>query len=92
MVHKATHHFDLVNWWLSAIPERVFAMGHRRFATPRTAERLGLKKRGERCHGCPEAENCAFELNLEGNEKLKTMYPDYPRMPGEDETLPMPEK
>ncbi len=27
LVHKATHHFDLVNWWLDAIPERVFAQG-----------------------------------------------------------------
>jgi predicted dehydrogenase len=25
MVHKATHHFDLVNWWLSASPVEVFA-------------------------------------------------------------------
>jgi len=23
MCHKATHHFDLVNWWLSAIPVSV---------------------------------------------------------------------
>ncbi|MBC7367610.1 MAG: Gfo/Idh/MocA family oxidoreductase [Undibacterium sp.] len=27
LVHKSTHHFDLVNWWLDAIPERVFAQG-----------------------------------------------------------------
>ena len=27
LVHKATHHFDLVNWWLDVIPERVFAHG-----------------------------------------------------------------
>ena len=25
MIHKATHHFDLVNWWLGAQPERVHA-------------------------------------------------------------------
>ncbi|MBC8131564.1 MAG: gfo/Idh/MocA family oxidoreductase, partial [Deltaproteobacteria bacterium] len=25
--HKATHHFDLVNWWIDAIPEEVFAWG-----------------------------------------------------------------
>ncbi len=24
-VHKSTHHFDLVNWWLDAIPAEVFA-------------------------------------------------------------------
>lgn len=27
MVHKATHHFDLVNWWLGTRPESVFAQG-----------------------------------------------------------------
>jgi predicted dehydrogenase len=27
MVHKATHHFDLVNWWLDTSPELVFALG-----------------------------------------------------------------
>jgi len=27
LVHKATHHFDLVNWWIDGIPEQVFAMG-----------------------------------------------------------------
>jgi predicted dehydrogenase len=27
MVHKATHHFDLVNWWLNSSPETVFGLG-----------------------------------------------------------------
>jgi predicted dehydrogenase len=27
LVHKSTHHFDLVNWWIDAIPEEVFAYG-----------------------------------------------------------------
>src|SRR5687767_15253676 len=27
LVHKATHHFDLINWWLDAVPETVFAQG-----------------------------------------------------------------
>jgi len=27
LVHKSTHHFDLVNFWLDTIPETVFAMG-----------------------------------------------------------------
>ena len=27
LVHKATHHFDLINWWIDAIPETVFAQG-----------------------------------------------------------------
>ena len=60
MVHKATHHFDLINWWLSAVPVEVFASGSKKFYTPQTAERYGLTKRGERCHGCPEAGRCPF--------------------------------
>ena len=74
MVHKATHHFDLVNWWLSAIPVRVFALGQREFYTPQTADRYGLTNRSERCHDCPEAEKCPFELRLSGSESLQELY------------------
>ena len=38
MVHKATHHFDLVNWWLSAVPVTVSASGKRDFYTPADGE------------------------------------------------------
>ncbi|MCW5953722.1 MAG: Gfo/Idh/MocA family oxidoreductase, partial [Propionibacteriaceae bacterium] len=31
LVHKSSHHFDLVNWWIDAVPERVFASGGRKF-------------------------------------------------------------
>ena len=31
LVHKATHHFDLINWWLQAYPAEVFAMGNLAF-------------------------------------------------------------
>src|SRR5690606_23383693 len=26
-IHKSTHHFDLVNWWIDQIPEEVFSYG-----------------------------------------------------------------
>ncbi len=64
MVHKATHHFDLINWWLSTLPVSVFASGTRSFYTPQTAERYGLTRRGERCHGCAEAARCPFFLDI----------------------------
>jgi predicted dehydrogenase len=82
MVHKATHHFDLVNWWLSSVPQTVFALGHRRFYTPKTADRLGLTQRGERCHGCPEFARCTFKLDMAGNENLKKVYLDNERYDG----------
>lgn len=75
MVHKATHHFDIINWWLSSVPESVFAQGHRRFYTPQTAERYGLVNRSERCLTCPET-RCAFRLDIEGNSSLRELYRD----------------
>lgn len=74
MVHKATHHFDLVNWWLSSVPEEVFAMGGRHFYRPETADRYGLTQRGERCFGCPESGNCLFFLDLAANPRMKEKY------------------
>jgi len=44
MVHKATHHFDLVNWWLSDMPVSVTATGKREFYTPAMARRLGRRE------------------------------------------------
>jgi predicted dehydrogenase len=74
MVHKATHHFDLVNWWLSTVPEAVYASGTRNFYTPETAERYGLTKRGERCLGCPETERCPFYMDMRAFPGLRNMY------------------
>jgi predicted dehydrogenase len=76
MVHKATHHFDLVNWWLSANPINVLAMGKRDFYTPAMAKRLGLTSHHERCKTCPEAKKCSFHLDLAANKGLKELYLD----------------
>jgi len=74
LVHKSTHHFDLVNWWLSAMPKEVVATGHRRFATPQTAQRLGLSQPGPRCTGCADRGACPFYLDLAANEDLSALY------------------
>lgn len=76
MVHKATHHFDLVNWWLSAVPVAVYATGKREFYTPRMAKRFGLNSHHERCHTCTEKEKCGFELDIEKDNGLKELYLD----------------
>lgn len=76
MVHKATHHFDLVNWWLGTVPEEVHAHGKRAFYTPETARRLGLDDRAERCHGCPAAEKCRFRLDMASNKSMRELYLD----------------
>jgi len=76
LVHKATHHFDLVNWWIDDVPEEVFCHATRRYYTPETAERFGLQGRAERCLVCPVKKNCPFYLPLEANERHKTLYLD----------------
>lgn len=84
MVHKATHHFDLVNWWLAARPTEVFAMGGRRFygAQSGAAERYGLQGHAERCHECRHRKKCHFYLDLNKHKLLKQMYLDCERYDG----------
>ena len=75
LVHKATHHFDLVNWWLDARPVEVFAFGRRAFYTPANADNLfGLTGRSDRCHTCDCREKCPFFLDLAAHEGTRTLY------------------
>ncbi len=74
MVHKATHHFDLVNWWLSAVPVTVQALGKKEFYTPEMAKRFGLESSHQRCLTCPEKSKCGFELDLASNKYLNDLY------------------
>jgi hypothetical protein len=82
MVHKATHHFDLVNWWLSSVPVSVYATGQRRFYTPKQADQYGLLDRSERCLDCPEAEKCRFYLDLNQYPELVRLYLDNEKYDG----------
>ncbi|MCW5849684.1 MAG: Gfo/Idh/MocA family oxidoreductase [Anaerolineae bacterium] len=82
MVHKSTHHFDLVNWWLSTVPATVYATGDRNFYRPETAERYGLHDRNWRCHGCPAADRCPFYLALDAYVRLKSQYLDQEKYDG----------
>ena len=76
LVHKATHHFDLVNWWLDDIPQDVFCHGTRKFYTPQMADSMGLTSRAQRCLVCPSKTKCRFVLDLEKSEGLRDMYLD----------------
>ena len=76
LVHKATHHFDLMNWWLSSTPARVNAMGRRVFYTPEMAAALGLANHGPRCHGCPVFDKCDYRLDIASDPDLKALYFD----------------
>ncbi len=76
LVHKSTHHFDLVNWWLDAIPEQVFAYGGLVFYGKDNAIRRGDEKltRYPRYTGVPEARDDPFCLDLNESESFRKLY------------------
>ena len=74
LVHKATHHFDLVNWWIDSYPAQVFAMGNLSFYGKENAEARGEHYSYERYTGVPEAENDPFALNLNKKAAYQGLY------------------
>lgn len=74
LVHKSSHHFDLVNWWLADTPARVYASGGVRFYGSENANARGLAPRPER--GTHDGEHGPFELDLRDDPRLKALYLD----------------
>jgi predicted dehydrogenase len=72
LVHKASHHFDLVNWWIDGTPERVFASGGLRFYGAHNATERGLGPRPAR--GTRDGAHDPFELDLRDDPRLKALY------------------
>ena len=67
-VHKATHHFDLINWWLGADPVEVSARAD-----------LGVygkngKARHTHCRPCPHKSACAFYYDMTTDERRMRIY------------------
>ncbi|ASW55261.1 Gfo/Idh/MocA family protein [Plantactinospora sp. KBS50] len=73
LVHKAGHHFDLVNWWLDSVPERVYAEGRLFFYGP-AGQRHGYARDYDRVHGSPAAQDDPFALRLAEHPRLRELY------------------
>ncbi len=76
MVHKASHHFDLVNWWLGARPQTVYGLGRLFFYGPEAGRRHGYDRGYVRAHGAPEAVDDPFALHLADRPRLRELYLD----------------
>lgn len=74
MVHKATHHFDLVNWWLDTSPELVCGLGQLGFYGRENAAHRGIRKFYERGTDAPNAKGDPFALDLRTSENLRRLY------------------
>ena len=68
LVHKATHHFDLLNWWIDSDPEEVFAYG--------SLEHYGKNNsfRHTHCRPCPHKTECKFYFDMTKNNQLMQLY------------------
>ena len=73
LVHKGTHHFDLVNWWLDAVPDSVFGMGRLAFYGRQNAERRGVVASYDRYTG-HDTEDDPFAIDLSTTERTREMY------------------
>jgi len=71
LVHKATHHFDLINWWLQSWPKTVFAMGDLKFYGRKNAEARGEKYSYTRYTGEKDAAKDPFALDMLANSGEK---------------------
>jgi predicted dehydrogenase len=67
-LHKATHHFDLMNWWLGADPVEVQAI-----SSLRRYGRNGLL-RHTHCRTCPHKASCEFYFDMTTDPRLMALY------------------
>jgi predicted dehydrogenase len=76
LVHKATHHFDLVNWWIDSYPRQVFALGGLAFYGRPNAEARGDVYSYARYTGVDAARDDPFALFLDRSAALRGLYLD----------------
>ena len=76
LVHKATHHFDLLNWWLDSDPALVYAWGDLEF--------YGKNNdfRSEKCRGCPHKNQCQFFWDITKDDRMMKLYVENEKFDG----------
>ncbi len=68
LVHKASHHFDLANWWLNSTPVEVTAFGSLKFYGRNNSFR------STHCRACPHKSQCQFYWDVTRNPRYVKLY------------------
>ncbi|MCZ7645438.1 MAG: Gfo/Idh/MocA family oxidoreductase [Planctomycetota bacterium] len=76
LIHKASHHFDVLNYLIDSIPETLLARGGLTFYGKHGPFRH------KRCEGCPHAGQCEFHVELFKNERTRKLYKEAERADG----------
>jgi predicted dehydrogenase len=66
--HKASHHFDLLNWWIDSDPEVVQAFGSLEFYGK------NHEFRHTHCRPCPFKDKCQFYWDMTKDARLMELY------------------
>ncbi|NMA61764.1 MAG: Gfo/Idh/MocA family oxidoreductase [Firmicutes bacterium] len=68
LVHKSTHHFDIINWWVDSAPVELQAFGARRVYGDHG------QPKGERCLTCSLASSCEFYKDITADPFMSKYY------------------
>jgi predicted dehydrogenase len=68
LLQKASHHFDLINWWVGSRPRHVSAQGGLFFYGKNGPYR------GPRCSECPHAKECALFADVFDNDLIRRLF------------------
>ena len=69
-IHKASHQFDLLNWWIGSKPATLSAQGSLQFYGRNNAYH------GTNCRPCPHKARCPLYVDLTGIDIYKKLYFD----------------
>ncbi len=75
-IHKSTHHFDLVNWWLAQSPKEVFAYGNLHYYGQQSVWNPS-KQNGRHCGTCTETDKCAYYARWFGRSTNHAIKDDH---------------
>lgn len=68
LVHKSTHHFDVMNWWLDSEPVEVVAQG--------ALDHYGANHefRHSHCRPCPHKDKCDYYWDITQSQRMIDLY------------------
>lgn len=75
-VHKACHHFDLLNWWIDSDPQEVFAHADLDYYGANNAFRHS------NCRPCPHKDKCRHYWDINKDPHLVKLYAENEKFDG----------
>jgi len=75
-IHKSTHHFDLVNWWIDQKPVEAFAYGALNYYGS-NGELNPAKEDGRFCGTCRVKQQCAYYMRWSSRSKAVAPADDH---------------